>query len=103
MNSKRFDGLRHGFAALALGHTLQLIAFIAFRTFEGPAAPLPTSFFIMIAFGLTQLVYVAPLLISALVTRRFRPALALFIGAALTAFFNLAIWGFITASGNLVP
>ncbi len=98
------DRFWHGFVVLVLGHLAQVALFVIVAMLDKPGTgPLPNSFFVMIGFGLTQLLYVVPATLFFLVTKRWRAAGALFVGAVLTGLLNLVVWLLIASGGPLVP
>lgn len=98
------DRIAYGFAAMAAGHLTQLLLYLVVSSLERPGSgPIPSSFFILLGFGVFQFAYVIPFTGFAIFTSRTRTAVTIVVLAILTLAANAVFWLVLGASGNLVP
>lgn len=96
------DRFIHGVLVLGLGHVFQIVLYFVLKSIS-KSAPIPDSFFVLLGFGVIQLLYVLPLLLIAVLTRRSKLAISLIIGAVLTFLLNVVVASILLSGGNLVP
>lgn len=100
--TKIVDNLGFGLATVSVCHLAQVALYFLVREYER-SAPIPTSFFVLIGFGLLQLIYVLPLLIFAGATKRKRLAIGVVVAVVVTGLVNAVVVVAILSGGPLVP